>query len=176
MINLVPPDSATQLPSISVKEMGHATRDDHSGIWHVVYQVIRHSILAALPDHDARRMPIDAAQMMNVVVDGFVPGRGKRFAITGVQADAARARVMNATGVHAVPGPSRNGHAAHARVAGGASSDLNGRAAVDHATALPRRFQVQPDKPVVRYVLEPDDGMVERGHDNLGPVERFRRI
>jgi hypothetical protein len=65
----MPADRSDQLASVRPwEEMGHASGDDHSRVWRVVDQVVCDAILAALPDEYARRMPIDLADMMDVVV------------------------------------------------------------------------------------------------------------
>ena len=63
------PDGSAKLPTFFGEEMAHEPRDDHSTIRHVVYQVVGDTILAALPDHNARRMQIDSAHVMDVVVE-----------------------------------------------------------------------------------------------------------
>ena len=55
----MPSNGSASLWPFLLEKVGHAAGDDHSTVGHVVDQVVRHAILAALPDHDARRMQID---------------------------------------------------------------------------------------------------------------------
>ena len=66
--DLVASDCSTKLPALLFKKVRHATRKDYSGVGSVVYEVVGDPIFAALPNQDARRMPIDLTDMVNVVV------------------------------------------------------------------------------------------------------------
>ena len=66
--DLMPSDRSAKFPPLSREEVGHASGNDHPGIGCVVDQIVCHAVLTALPDHDPRRMGINPAYVVNMVV------------------------------------------------------------------------------------------------------------
>ena len=76
--------------------MAHEPGDDDSAIVSVVDQIVRHAVLAALPNHDAGGMKIDLANVVDVVVENQIVAidvLGSRA--VAAQQDASAAQVLN---------------------------------------------------------------------------------
>ena len=119
----------------------------------IVDQIMGRPIADAFEIDGVRSGQLVLGESPNVIIDGFMPGGRQRLSVTAGQQQAARARVVNVTGLDAMPLAALDANAQLADVSHRTGLDAIGRPAVDgHAVAL-RILDDEPPQDHVGSIL-----------------------